>query len=116
MKERGTKSLATDLTNNYDYEDEDLLSLKFETGEEVQCGIVGVFPVGDKDYIALLPIKSDIDFEEGQVFLFGYKAMEDDGFELIDIETDEEFERVEEAFDEFLDEEAFNTMEDSEES
>ena len=35
MKERGTKSLATDLTNNYDYEDEDLLSLKFETGEEV---------------------------------------------------------------------------------
>ncbi len=72
-----------------DEEEEDYITLEFEDGEEVTCTIVGVFDVNDKEYIALIP-------EDGtdDVYLYGYKEIDEEEFELIDIEDDAEFEAV----------------------
>ncbi len=56
---------------------------------------MGIFDVEDKEYIALLP-----DDGTDDVYLYGYKEISDEEFELIDIEDDDEFEKVSAAFSE----------------
>jgi len=70
------------------------LTLEFDDGAEVECEIMGVFDFDGKEYIALLP-------EDGtdDVYIYGYKEVGEDEFELIDIEDDDEFERVVAEFD-----------------
>ncbi len=84
-----------------DCHDDDIMTLTLEDGTEIECAVIAVFPVEDKEYIALLPLENQ---EEGEVFLYGYEEDEDGSFELISIESDEEYEAVTAAFDEILDE------------
>jgi len=72
----------------------DFITLEFDDGAEVECEIMGVFDLDGKEYIALLPEDGSDD-----VYIYGYKETGDDEFELIDIEDDEEFERVVAEFD-----------------
>ena len=76
------------------------LTLEFDDGVEVECEIMGVFDCDGKEYIALLP-------EDGtdDVYIYGYMEIDDDEFDLIDIEDDEEFERVVAEFDKVVAEE-----------
>ena len=76
-------------------DDEDFITLEFENGEEVECEIMGVFDVEDKEYIALLP-----DDGTDDVYLYGYKEISDEEFELVDIEDDDEFDKVSAVFSE----------------
>ncbi len=71
----------------YGYEEEDILTLEFDDGEAVECGILGVFDALDKEYIALNPLGTE------DVYIYGYEE-DDDEFELKDITDDEEFEKV----------------------
>jgi len=75
-------------------EGNDFLTLEFDDGAEVECEIMGVFDCGGKEYIALLP-------EDGtdDVYIYGYKEVGEDEFELIDIEDDAEFDKVVAEFD-----------------
>ncbi|MCL1981953.1 MAG: DUF1292 domain-containing protein [Clostridiales bacterium] len=75
-------------------EEPDYLTLEFDDGEEVECEIMGVFDCDGKEYIALLPEDGSDD-----VFIYGYKEIGGDEFELIDIEDDAEFEKVVAEFD-----------------
>ena len=84
----------------HDHE-EQIMTLTFEDGKESECAVIATFPVEDKDYIALLPLENQ---EEGEVYLYGFKENEDDTFELLNIESDEEYEKVTKVFDEILDE------------
>jgi len=79
---------------NFIEEEEDVITLEFEDGEEVVCTILGVFDVNDKEYIALIP-------EDGtdDVYLYGYKEINEEDYELIDIEDDAEFELVAKEFE-----------------
>ena len=72
----------------------DYITLEFDDGVEVECEIMGVFDCGEKEYIALLP-------EDGtdDVYIYEYKEVGDDEFELVDIEDDAEFEKVVAEFD-----------------
>ncbi|NLA14031.1 MAG: DUF1292 domain-containing protein [Tissierellia bacterium] len=81
--------------------EEEIMTITLEDGREVDCAIIATFPVEGKDYIALLPL--DGNEEEGEVFLYEFKEIED-GIELIGIESDEEYELVADAFDEILEE------------
>jgi len=72
----------------------DFLTLEFDDGEEVECEIMGVFDYEGKEYIALLPEDGSDD-----VYIYGYKAIGEDEFELIDIDDDSEFEKVVAEFD-----------------
>ena len=75
-------------------EDSDYITLEFEDGAEIECEIMGVFDVDGKEYIALIP-----DDDTDDVYLYGFKEIDDEEFELIDIEDDAEFEKVAAEFD-----------------
>ena len=55
----------SDTMNNEEYEDEDedTVTITLEDGSEVNCDIIATFPIGDKDYIALLPDRVSIPVE-----------------------------------------------------
>lgn len=74
-------------------EEKDMVTLEFED-KEVECEIMGVFEAEGKEYIALIP-------EDGtdDVWIYGYKEVGDDEFEIIDIEDDAEFEAAVKVFD-----------------
>lgn len=88
-----------------------VVTLTLEDDTELECAVLSVFPVEGYvgDYAALLPTK-DIDNEDGEIFLYRYKEIDDDNLDITNIEDDEEFEAVSEAFDAILDQEEFNSL------
>ena len=88
----------TDEKELYGYEEEDIINLEDDDGVEEECGIIGVFDMDGKDYIALNPLGTD------EVYIYGYKEYEED-FELIDDLTDEEFEKAIKEFEKLADQE-----------
>jgi len=86
------------------------VSMTLEDGTELECDVIAIFPVMDIDYIALLPNKLIDGYDENEVFLYRYKELDNDDIELSQIETEEEYEAVADAFDQLLDEEEFNEL------
>lgn len=78
------------------------VTLTLDDDTELECAIFRIFPAGDKEYIALIPI-ADSEDEEQDVYLYRYTEVEGGEPILENIETDEEYELVAEAFDEELD-------------
>ena len=74
---------------NVEIDEKDIITLEFDNGDEVECEIMGVFDFNGKEYIALIP-----DDGTDDVYIYGYKEVGEDEFELIDIEDDAEFEAV----------------------
>ena len=75
-------------------EEVDVITLEFDDGVELECEIMGVFEHAGKEYIALIP-----DDDSDDVYIYGYKEVGDDEFELVDIEDDAEFEAAVAEFD-----------------
>ncbi len=74
--------------NDANVTEEDVyLTLEFDDGDKKECLVLVVFEVDGKEYVAL-----EDDNEE--VYLYGYHDLNEEEFELVDIETDEEFEKV----------------------
>ena len=92
-------SANTDYNNNSEYSS---VTLSLDDGTEVECAVIRTFPAGDKNYIALLPI-ADIDEDESEVYLYRYSMNSDNEPAHENIESDEEYEIVSDAFDEELD-------------
>lgn len=101
---------TTDNTN----EDSDIMvTLDLDDGSQVECEILTIFSVGEQDYIALLPLTEDGEpNEDGEVFIYRYAEDADGNPSLDNINDDEEYEAVSDRFDEWLDENEFNDMED----
>ncbi|MBQ3921343.1 MAG: DUF1292 domain-containing protein [Firmicutes bacterium] len=91
-----------DQNKNADYieDDENYITLEFDDGKEVECEIMGIFEVEGKEYIALIP-----DDDSDDVYIYGYKEVSEEEFELIDIEDDAEFDKVVAEFDKITAEE-----------
>lgn len=87
------------MDNNEDYS---TVTLSLDDGTECECAVIRIFPAGDHDYIALLPLAGDA-ADNGEVYLYRYSETEDNQPNLENIESDEEYEIVSEAFDEELD-------------
>ena len=89
-----------DQKKNPDMEEEvDIITLEFDEGEEVECEIMGVFDFNGKEYIALIP-----DDGTDDVYIYGYKEVGEDEFEIVDIDDDAEFVAVAAEFDKIMDE------------
>jgi uncharacterized protein YrzB (UPF0473 family) len=104
------KEKATPITPD---EIEDIrVTLELEDGE-VECEILTIFDVGEQDYIALMPLNPDgSENEDGEVYLYRY-AEDAEGLPQIDfIDGNEEYEAAAERFDELLDEEMFDSMDE----
>ncbi len=101
-----------------DYDDEEMtVELELEDGTLVNCAVITIITVKDKDYIALLPLDEDGENEDGEVWFYGYSENPDDPNEepeLIYIADDEEYEAVADAFDEYLDNCEFDEIIDEE--
>lgn len=94
----------------HDHEHEEMtVTLTLDDGSELECAVLTIFPVEEKQYIALLPLEQPEE-EQGEVFLYQFRELEDGELELLNIEDDEEYEKVADAFDEFLDAEEFDEM------
>jgi len=72
-----------------DDEEPEIITLEFEDDTKVDCEVMGIFPYGDKDYIALIP-QDDSD----DVYIYGYQEYDDGTFDLEDIEDDKLFKDV----------------------
>lgn len=80
--------------NKNNYEEENIITLEFDDGVEIECEIMGIFDCDGKDYIALIPQD-----ETDDVYIYGYKEVGEDEFELVDIEDEALFEKVVAEFD-----------------
>lgn len=86
------------------------VTLSLDDGSTLECAILTIFPAGDNQYIALLPLNENGVNEDGEVYLYRFK--EENGNPTLDnIEDDDEYEMVADAFDEFLDNAEFEELE-----
>ena len=87
----------TDEKKTPEIEEADFITLEFDDGVEVECEIMGVFEYDGEEYIALIP-----DDDTDDVYIYGYKEVGEDEFELVDIDDDAEFEKVVAEFDKIM--------------
>lgn len=78
------------------------VTLSLDDGTECECAIVRIFPAGERNYIALLPLEGEA-AQNSEVYLYRYSETEQGEPVLENIESDNEYETVAEAFDEELD-------------
>ena len=102
---------------NKDYDDEEMtVELELDDGTNVNCAVITILTVEDKDYIVLLPLNEDGENEDGEVWFYGYRENPDDPNEepeLLYIDDDAEYEKVADAFDEYLDSCEFDELIDA---
>ena len=94
-----------------EFKDRDTMTLELDDGGKLECIVLNVFPVNNREYIALLPMNDEGHVEEdAQIFLYRFEELGDDEVNLETIEDDDEFELVSDYFDEMLDEQEFNEL------
>ncbi|MBR3245889.1 MAG: DUF1292 domain-containing protein [Parasporobacterium sp.] len=76
------------------------ITLEFDDGENVVCEPMFVFDFEDQDYIALVPV----DENDEDVYLYLYNEYENGDFEFLDIEDDDQFDRVVAEFERLVEE------------
>lgn len=88
------------------------VEIELEDGSVVNCEVITILTVAGNDYIALLPEGQDPNKEQ-EVWFYGYSENPNDPNEeptLEYIESDDTYEAVADAFDEFLDECEFDQL------
>lgn len=87
------------------------VTLTLENDEELECAVLTIFETNGREYIALLPLDENGDNDDGQVYLYRFidnGEEEEPGLE--NIFEDEEFERVSEAFNDWMEEQDFSDI------
>ena len=75
--------------------DEMTVTLTLEDDTEMLCGVVAIFPAGDRNYIALTPISPESD----EVFIYRFNLIDADESILEYIEDGKEYEIAGSAFE-----------------
>ena len=94
--------MAKDKNMNQDAanDEEMTVTLTLDDGTELECVVLTIFEAADKEYIALLPLDGN-EAEDGEVYLYRYTEINGTP-DIQNIESDEEYEIVADAFDELL--------------
>jgi len=103
---------------NDNLDEEMTVELTLEDGTNVVCAIITILEVDGQDYIVLLPLDENGENEDGEVWFYRYSENPDDPNEepeLDFIDSDEEYEAVADAFDEYLDSVEFDEIIENEE-
>lgn len=90
-------------------QEEVTVTLTLDDGSQLECVVLTIFDAGEREYIALLPMDGE-ESEEGEVYLYRYSEDADGNPSLENIEDDEEYDIVAEAFDELLDEQEYDEL------
>ena len=88
------------------------VELTLDNDEVVECAILTLFEAGENQYIALLPLNEEGETEEGDVYLYRYIENADGEPELQNIEDDDEYEIATDAFDEWMDTQEFEELDE----
>lgn len=105
--------MADKETNIEELDDDITVELELDDGTVVECAIITIFTVNEKDYIALLPIVEEDDEMYGDVWFYEYFENMDNPNEepeLKYIDDDEVYEAVADAFDEYLDSQEYDEI------
>ena len=79
------------------------VTLTLDNDEELECAVLTIFEADNRQYIALLPLDESGDNDDGQVYL--YRLTDNGEYEepgLENIQDDDEFERVSDVFNDWL--------------
>ncbi len=115
LGKREEKAMANEKNNNglgnqdVENEEEMTVTLTLDDGTELECVVLTIFEAGDREYIALLPLDGR-EAEDGEVYLYRYVEDVNGTPDLENIESDEEYEIVADAFDELLDAEEYDEL------
>lgn len=90
------------------------VTLTLDNDEEMECAVLTIFTLDEQDYIALLPLNDDDENEEREVFLYRFSEPTPGEPELDNIEDDDEYERVADKFDEWLDSQQYEDLDGDE--
>ena len=90
------------------------VELTLDNDEVDECAILTLFEASGKEYIALLPLNENGETEDGDVYLYRYIENESGEPELENIEDDDEYEIAADAFDEWMDTQEFEELDDEE--
>ena len=74
------------------------ITLTMDDDKEVECAILTVFPVDEKEYIALLPLDENGQNQDGEVYLYTFARTEDGDPMLANIEEIDDYNRAADAF------------------
>ena len=75
----------------------DFITLDFEDGASEDCFVAGLYEIEGKKYLSVVVgVDEETDFENGEVdgYLYQFIGDNEEEFELIDIESDDEFNRI----------------------
>ncbi|HIZ23364.1 MAG TPA: DUF1292 domain-containing protein [Candidatus Blautia faecigallinarum] len=75
------------------------ITLTLDDDTQVECAILTIYPVEDKEYIALLPLDENGQNHDGEVYLYAFSRTEAGDPMLANIEDDEEYSKAAEAFE-----------------
>lgn len=106
--------MADNSVNEYP-EEEMTVDLVLEDGTQVTCDVVTILEIGGAEYVALLPQTNDPLAPEQDVWFYRYSENPDDPNEepvLGYIDDDTEYEIVLDAFEEYLDNQYFDDIEE----
>jgi hypothetical protein len=96
MADKNNENEIVDVVGD-DEEEAMVVTLEYDDGTTVETEVMGIFEVDGKEYIALIPNdKSD------DVYIYGYKEIDEDTIDLVDIEDDKEFEKAVAEFDKLV--------------
>ena len=103
--------MAKDKNMNQDAanDEEMTVTLTLDDGTDLECVVLTIFEAADKEYIALLPLDGN-EAEDGEVYLYRYSEDAEGNPDIQNIESDEEYEIVADAFDELLDTEEYEEI------
>ena len=94
-------------------EDQNLtVTLTLDNDEELECDVLTIFSAGTHEYIALLPLDEKGEPQDGDVYLYRYIENDPEDPELENIEDDDEYEAVADAFDEWMDTQDFEDLDE----
>ena len=103
--------MAKDKNMNQDAanDEEMTVTLTLDDGTDLECVVLTIFEAADKEYIARLPLDGN-EAEDGEVYLYRYTEDANGNPDIQNIESDEEYEIVADAFDELLDTEEYEEI------
>ncbi len=79
------------------------VTLTLDNDTEVVCAVLTIYPAGEHEYIALLPLDENGMNHDGEVYLYRFSQEEGQQPVLENIIDDEEYELAANAFDSMLD-------------
>lgn len=110
-------TMANEIEEELGFDDEEMtVTLDLDDGP-VTCAVIVILTVEEKDYIVLLPLDEDGENEDGEVWIYRYfeDDKDPDAEPVIEyIEDDEEYDRVAEKYNEYLDESELDEIIDEE--